>query len=139
MLSQRMAGSTAEAMERCTLCVMSSHDVEQLIAIKPGVALNLVHFLSTRNAELEERLERQALQSVHERLAAMLLPSTEGGVEIRDASHQQIGEAIGVSRGTLTRALGDFRGQGFIEIGRSRLSILDRRGLEMLARTEQAP
>jgi CRP-like cAMP-binding protein len=138
MLSQRMAGSTAEALEDCTLCVMSKSDVEHLIASKPSVALNVVHLLATRNAELEEKLERQAFQSVHERLAAILLRLAESGDEIKDVSHQQIGETIGASRETVTRALGDFRGQGLIEIGRSRVSILNRRGLESLAHTESS-
>ena len=139
MLSQHMAGSTAEALDDCTVCVMSKHDVELLIASKPSVALNVVHFLANRNAELEERLERQAFQSVHERLAAMLLRLAEDSKEIKDVSHQQIGETIGASRETVTRALGDFRNQGLIEIGRSRLVILNRYGLEALAHTENVP
>jgi len=138
MLSQRMAGSTAEALDECTLCVMSKNDVEHLIASKPSVALNVVHLLATRNAELEERLERQAFQSVHERLAAILLRLADDANEIRDVSHQQIGETIGASRETVTRALGDFRSQGWIEIGRSRIVVLNRRGIESLAHTGDA-
>jgi CRP-like cAMP-binding protein len=104
-----MAGSTAETLEDCTLCVMSRSAVEHLIASKPSVALNIVHLLATRNAEHEERLERQAFQSVHERLAAILLRLAGDGLEIKDVSHQQIGESIGASRETVTLALGDFR------------------------------
>ena len=135
MLSQRMAGSTAEALEDCTLCVMSRNDIEHLIASKPNVALNVIHLLAFRNAELEERLERQAFQSVHERLAAMLLKLAGDGTEIKDVSHHQIGETIGASRETVTRALGDFRGQGLIELGRSRIEIKDRDGLGAVAHT----
>ena len=135
MLSQRMAGSTAEALEDCTICVMSKNDVEHLIASKPSVALNVVHVLATRNSELEERLERQAFQSVHERLAATLLRLAGDELEIRDVSHQQIGETIGASRETVTRALGDFRSQGLIEIGRSHIVIRDRSRLASLAHT----
>jgi len=133
MLSQRMAGSTAEVVEDSMLCVMSRNDVERLIASNPRVALNVVHLLATRNAELEERLERQAFQSVHERLAAILLRLAGDGSEIEDVSHQQIAESIGASRETVTRALGDFRSQGFIELGRSHISIKDRDGLVDLA------
>jgi CRP-like cAMP-binding protein len=136
MLSQRMAGSTAEALEDCTLCVMSRSDIEQLIASKPSVALNVIHLLASRNAELEERLERQAFQSVHERLAAMLLKLAGDATEIKDVSHQQIGETIGASRETVTRALGDFRSQGLIELGRSHIEIKDREGLGAVAHVQ---
>jgi CRP/FNR family cyclic AMP-dependent transcriptional regulator len=91
ILSQRMAGTTAEALEDCMLCVVSKSDVEHLIVSKAHVALNVVHLLATRNMELEERLERQAFQSVHERLAAMLLRLAGDADEVRDVSHQQIG------------------------------------------------
>jgi CRP/FNR family cyclic AMP-dependent transcriptional regulator len=48
-------------------------------------------------------------------------------------SSAQIAESIGASRETVTRALGDFRSQGFIELGRSHISIKDRDGLVGLA------
>ena len=114
---------------------MSRNDIEHLIASKPNVALNVIHLLASRNAELEERLERQAFQSVHERLAAMLLKLAGDGTEIKDVSHQQIGETIGASRETVTRALGDFRSQGLIELGRSHIEIKDRDGLGAVAHT----
>lgn len=135
LLSQRMGGSTAEALEDSTLCAMSRNDLERLIITKPRVALNVLQLLAFRNAELEERLERQAFQSVHERLAAILLKLAGDGDEIRDVSHQQIGEAIGASRETVTRALGDFRARGLVDLSRSRITILNRRALEEATRT----
>jgi CRP-like cAMP-binding protein len=56
------------------------------------------------------------------------------GDEVAGASHQQIAETIGASRETVTRALGDFRAQGLIELGRSHILIRDRAGLQGLAR-----
>jgi len=133
MLSQRMADSTAEVLEDCMLCVMSRSDVEHLIASKPGVALNIIHLLAARNAELEEHLESQAFQSVHERLAASLLRLAGDGFEIKSVSHQQIGETIGASRETVTRALGDFRAQGLVDLSRSRITIKNKAGLAAAA------
>ena len=48
MLSQRMGGSIAEALEDCTLCVISRHDLEHLIQSKPNFALNVVQLLALR-------------------------------------------------------------------------------------------
>jgi CRP/FNR family transcriptional regulator, cyclic AMP receptor protein len=134
MLSQSLEDSSAEALEECTLCVMSRSDVENLILTNPRVALNIVHVLARRVSDLEKRLEMQAFQTVTERLAATLLRMAGVGDEVAGTSHQQIAETIGASRETVTRALGDFRAQGLIELGRSHILIRDRAGLAGLAR-----
>ena len=136
MLSQRMDGGTAETLEDSTLCVMSRHDLEHLIATKPNLALNIIHLLASRIAELEERLEMQAFQSVRERLAAVLLRLSAQDLEIKDVSHQQIAETIGASRETVTRALGELRSQGLVELARSRVIIKDQAQLAALAHRE---
>jgi CRP/FNR family cyclic AMP-dependent transcriptional regulator len=133
ILSQRMEDSAAEALEDCTLCVMSRHDVEDLVLTNPRVALNIIHILANRVADLEQRLEMQAFQSVTERLAATLIRMASDREDISGASHQQIAETIGASRETVTRALGDFRAQGLIDLGRSHIAIKDRRRLATLA------
>ena len=132
MLSQTMQDSTAEALDDCTICIMSRYDLESMVKTNPQVALNIVHNLASRVQDLESRLEMQAFQSVPERLAATLLRLAGDGTEISGASHQQIGENIGASRETITRALGDFRSQGLIDVGRSHIVIKDREGLDEL-------
>jgi CRP/FNR family cyclic AMP-dependent transcriptional regulator len=139
MLSQTLQDSTAEALDDCTICIMSRNDLETMIAANPLVALNIIRNLASRVHDLESRLEMQAFQSVPARLAATLLRMAGAGMEVSGASHQQIAETIGASRETVTRALGDFRDQGFIEIGRSRIWIKDRAGLARLAHGESIP
>lgn len=136
MLSQRMEDSTAEALDDCLICVMSRHDLEGMVTANPQVALNIIHNLASRVHDLESRLEMQAFQTVSERLAATLLRLAADGFEIHGASHQQIGEAIGASRETVTRTLGDFRSQGLIELGRAHIVIKDRPGIEALSHRE---
>jgi CRP/FNR family transcriptional regulator, cyclic AMP receptor protein len=136
MLSQSLEDSTAETLEDCTLCVMSRQDIENLILTNPQVALNVIHLLAARVSELERRLEMQAFLPVSERLASTLLSMAGAGDQIDGASHQQIAETIGASRETVTRALGDFRAQGLIELGRSHIRISDRGGLKRLAHGE---
>lgn len=133
MLSQHMQDSTAEALDDCLICVMSRHDLEAMIRTNPQVALNIIHDLASRVRNLESRLEVQALQSVSERLAATLLRLAGDSQEIAGASHQQIGEAIGASRETVTRTLGDFRSRGLIDLARALITIRDRAGLEELS------
>jgi CRP-like cAMP-binding protein len=133
MLSQSMEDSTAEALDDCTICVMSRHDLENVVTANRRVALNIIRHLAARVRDLESRLEMQAFQSVAERLAATLLRLAGDSAEIIGASHQQIGETIGASRETVTRALGEFRSQGLIELGRGHIVIRDRARLEGLS------
>ncbi len=137
MLSQRMEDSTAEALDDCTICIMSRHDLENMVITRPNVALNLIHNLAARVTDLESRLEMQAFQSVSERLASTLIRLAGNDSEVIGASHQQIGETIGASRETVTRSLGDFRSQGLIDLARARIVIKDRAGLEALSRKSQ--
>ena len=136
VLSQRLQGNIAEAVDDCTLCVMNRSDLDHLILAKPSIALNLMQVQANRIAELEERLEMQAFQSVPQRLAAVLLRLGATTGQAEGVSHQQIGETIGASRETVTRALGDFRSQGLIELGRSRVALKDQPGLEAIAHSE---
>ncbi len=136
VLSQRLQGNVAEAVEDCTLCVMSRSDLDHLVLAKPSIALNLMQVQANRIAELEERLEMQAFQSVAQRLAAVLLRLGKATGRAEGVSHQQIGETIGASRETVTRALGEFRSQGLIELGRSRVVLKDQPGLEAIAHNE---
>jgi CRP/FNR family transcriptional regulator len=132
LLSQKMSDSFAEAVEDSTICVMSRSDVERLIAAKPRLALNVVRHLAGRVQELEGRLEAQTYRAVPERLAGALIRLAAGGREVA-ASHQEIGDLIGASRETVTRALGELRAAGLVELGRSRIEIRDASGLRRLA------
>lgn len=139
LLSQRMEDGYAEALEDSTICIMSRSDVANLLLTRPHVAVNLIRILAARVTELEDRLEMQAFQSVTSRLAATLIRLAGETAEIKGASHQQIAETIGASRETVTRALGDLKSQGLVELARGRIEIRDKTGLRDLIDTESRP
>jgi CRP-like cAMP-binding protein len=136
LLSQRMEDGYAEALDDSTICIMSRSDVENLLLTRPHVALNLIRILAARVTDLEDRLEMQAFQSVTSRLAATLIRLAGESEEIKGASHQQIAETIGASRETVTRALGDFKAQGLVELARNRIEIRNKAGLRDFIDTE---
>jgi CRP-like cAMP-binding protein len=96
----------------------------------------LIRILAARVTDLEDRLEMQAFQSVTSRLAATLIRLAGESEEIKGASHQQIAETIGASRETVTRALGDFKAQGLVELARNRIEIRNKAGLRDFIDTE---
>lgn len=135
LIGQGMHNTFAEATEDCVLCIMSREDVERLLVTKPKVALRIFEALGNRLKETESRLEEIAFKGIPARLASLLLQlADESGSEtITGMTHQDLGEQIGTYRETTTQTLNMFKAQGLIEIGRKRITILDREGLQQIA------
>ena len=135
LIGQGMHNTFAEAIEDCVLLVMSRGDVERLLVTKPKVALRIFEALGSRLRETESRLEEIAFKGIPARLASLLLhlADEQGGETISGMTHQDLGERIGTYRETTTQTLNSFKAAGLIGIGRKRIEILDREGLERIA------
>ena len=136
LIGQGMHNTFAEAIEDCVLYVMSREDVERLLMTKPRVALRIFENLGTRLREVEERLEEIAFKSIPARLASLLLQLADerGSDSITGLTHQDLAEQIGTYRETTTQALNAFKAEGLIDIGRKRITILNRQGLQQIAK-----
>jgi CRP/FNR family cyclic AMP-dependent transcriptional regulator len=135
LIGQGMQNTFAEAVEECVLCVMSRDDVERLLVTKPKVALRIFEALGRRLRDAEGRLEEIAFKGIPARLASLLLQLSEeqGGDSIVGLTHQDLGEQIGTYRETTTQTLNSFKADGLLDIGRKRITILDREGLQRIA------
>lgn len=137
LVGQGMQDTFAEAIEDCVLCVMSRADIERLILTKPQVALRFVEAMGRRLSQVEKQLEDIAFKSIPARLAALLLRLSResGNGSVVGFTHQALGEMLGTYRETTTQVLNEFKAAGLIDIGRKRIDILDRTGLEQIAET----
>ncbi len=135
LIGQGMHNTFAVALEECVLLVMSREDVERLLVTKPQVALRLFEALGTRLKETEARLEGIAFRGIPARLASILLrlAAEQGSDTIVGMTHQDLGEQVGTYRETTTQTLNSFKAEGLIDIGRKRITILDREGLQRIA------
>jgi CRP-like cAMP-binding protein len=135
LIGQGMHNTFAEAVEDCVLYVMSREDVERLLVTKPKVAVRMFEALGSRLKETETRLEEIGFKGIPARLASLLLQLADerGSDTITGLTHQDLGEQIGTYRETTTQTLNTFRSEGLIDIGRKRITILDREGLRRLA------
>jgi len=135
LVGQGMHNTFAEAVDECVLCVLSRADVERIILARPQVALRFVEALGRRLTDLEARLEDVAFKSITARLAGLLLRLADeaGGARVEGYTHQDLAERLGTYRETTTQTLNEFKQRGLIEIGRKRIDILDRAGLERAA------
>jgi CRP/FNR family cyclic AMP-dependent transcriptional regulator len=137
LIGQGMHNSFAEATEDSAILVMSRDDVERLLVTKPKVALRIFEVLGKRLREAEVRLEEIAFKGIPARLASLLLQlaDREDSTTIRGLTHQDLGEQVGTYRETTTQTLNTFKAEGLIDIGRKRITILDREGLERIAQS----
>ena len=135
LIGQGMHNTFAEATEDCVLIVMSREDVERLLITKPQVALRIFEAMGNRLKETESRLEAIAFKGIPARLASLLLQLADERQSdtIQGLTHQDLGERIGTYRETTTQTLNSFKASGLIDIGRKRIRILDRDGLERIA------
>lgn len=146
LLGQGLAGSYAEAMTPCVLCLMSREDVKTLLLGDPRIALRIVEVLGQRLIEAERRLSDFAFKSLPERLAALLLRLAQeprprlwgsGYLEVR-YTHEQLAEMVGTYRETVTKILNEFRAAGWVDLRRGRIVILDCAALAAIADAAQS-
>src|SRR5262252_3673152 len=129
MLGVSMRSASAEAVDDSLLCVMSEADVERLVLSKPQVGLRMIEILGRRLAAAEARLEDFAYRSASSRIATALLRMSNDGA-IEGVSHQDLADAVGAYRETVTKILDEFEAAGLVALGRRRLEVLDAEALQ---------
>lgn len=134
---QSMMDSFAEAIEDATLCVMSRHDVEELVRQYPSVGIRLLDTQARRVRELEARLEESSLRDMQSRVASALLRLWERqGTDTVEVSHQELADIVGTYRETVTRTLAELRDDGLIALERRSIHIANAAGLRSLVASE---
>ncbi|MFZ5975276.1 MAG: Crp/Fnr family transcriptional regulator [Bacillota bacterium] len=90
--------------------------------------------LYKRLAESLQVLESVTFDRVDRRLAAWLLNlSEEEKSATLHVTHEQIAAELGSAREVISRMLGEMRHQGWLELGRKRIKIIDKEALAELA------
>jgi len=123
----------AIAFTRVDLISAPATSVRQAIEKDARVALLLLQGLSSRILQTETMIETLTHRDMSSRLVSFLLvlcrdfgmPGTRGITIDLKLSHQAIAEAIGSTRVTITRLLGDLRNDGLVEIDRKRITVFD--------------
>lgn len=131
LVGQGMHNAFAEAIDHCTLCVMSRLDVERIIEQKPQVALRFLESMARRLQQAERKLEDLAFRSIPTRLAALLEDLASDEAVIEGYTHQDLAEMLGTYRETATQTLNEFKSNGWLEISRKRIVILDPEALHL--------
>ena len=123
----------AVAFARVEMSSAPAGSVRNAIEADSGVGLLLLQGLSSRVLQTETMIETLTHRDMSSRLVSFLLvlcrdfgvPSDDGiTIDLR-LSHQAIAEAIGSTRVTITRLLGDLRNLGLLQIDRKKITVFD--------------
>ncbi len=123
----------ALAFTRVEMLSAPAASVRTAIEEDSSVGLLLLQGLSSRVLQTETMIETLTHRDMSSRLVSFLLvlcrdfgvPGDRGiTIDLR-LSHQSIAEAIGSTRVTITRLLGDLRSLGLLQIDRKKITVFD--------------
>ncbi|MEM9770281.1 MAG: global nitrogen regulator NtcA [Cyanobacteria bacterium P01_D01_bin.73] len=115
------------------LLSVSIEQMEKSLKEEPELAMVMLRGLSSRILQTEMMIETLAHRDMESRLVSFLLilcrdfgiPSSDGVTVDLKLSHQAIAEAIGSTRVTVTRLLGDLRDREMISILKKKITVHD--------------
>ena len=121
----------AVAFTTVELLSVPIEQVEKALKENPELSMWMLKGLSTRILQTEMMIETLAHRDMGSRLVSFLLilcrdfgvPESEGMTIDLKLSHQAIAEAIGSTRVTVTRLLGDLRQENMISINKKRITV----------------
>jgi CRP/FNR family cyclic AMP-dependent transcriptional regulator len=127
-----------EALEPATILSCTEDELARLVEAAPAFGVRVLTLLLESARQVGDELARLAFCAVPARLAAKLLDLMERygrvtplGIRIDVRfTHMQLSAMIGTSRETLTKALGELRASGSIDVRDRLIWVLDADALE---------
>ncbi|MDD5169355.1 MAG: Crp/Fnr family transcriptional regulator [Syntrophales bacterium] len=136
--------ANAVAMDDTELLLFTRERFMEIVSRHPALAMNMLASLSERLVHLTRLVENLSLKEVHERLAAYLLHLSDvqgnpAAVHL-DINKGQLASLLGTIPETLSRILTRLHNDELIGVQGRKISILNRRRLQMMAdRAEGEP
>lgn len=96
---------------------------------KPQVAIRLLNAVGRRLEETRTKLEEATFQNATARVCRALIRLAGESSELSGVTHQDLADATGLYRETVTNVLGHLQAQGILELAKKKIAILDRTGL----------
>ena len=125
--------TSAAAVTECRVISVDRARLDQVFRSHPELALPMLQYLARTVRLLSDHVGGMSFRPADQRIARHLLslPSLPDG-SIR-STHEEIGAAVGTSRVTVSRVLGEFARRGWLSTGYRALRLLDREGLALFA------
>ena len=122
--------TSAMALEDCSILSVNQAQLDAAFQRHPELALPMLRYLARTVRMLSDHVEASSLPA-RQRVVRWLLdqPHQNGAVQ---ATHEGIGQAVGLSRVTVSRVLGELSGHGLVDRGYRRVMLPDRDTLKDL-------
>jgi CRP-like cAMP-binding protein len=123
--------ASCAAMEESSLLLIPRDAFEELLRLKPEIAVETIRLLGRRLRSLVGLVEELSLLEVPQRLAKYLLAiqARRGSTFTLTQSNQEIASRLGTVREIVSRCLHRLEQQGVIEIQGRRIRIVDEQAL----------
>ena len=130
--------ATAQVIEDSEIGMIANEELERLLKQRGDITFKIIEVMAERLRTAQYHIMDLALRDVDGRLASSLLTlareygeKTARGQCINiNLSQQQLANLIGSSRETVGRILSSWKKQGFIEVDKQLISIVDVEGLK---------
>ena len=131
LLGQTMLITKAISGEAgATVAVMDVDAARELLEANSVLA---VEMLGPRLAKSDEQHYRALFQTADSRIAALLLEIAGGGATVEGLTQCEIGETLGMYRETVANTLNAMKIDRLIEVGRMKITLLDKQALRELS------
>lgn len=122
----------AVAFTDCTLVVIERRDFLQTLQEQPEIAMRVIELLCARLRRTTQQVEDLMFLDLKRRVAKTLLVMSSGSMQALTITQSDLSQIVGMSREMVNRQLQVWDREGWISLGRRRISVLKPESLERL-------
>lgn len=130
----RVTSNTAVTV--CQTVSINQQRLDQIFRVHPELAIPMLQYLAQTVRMLSDHVDGMSFRPANQRVARYLLSLPLDENDAVRCTHEEIGAAVGVSRITVSRVLGEFAQQGWLETGYRFMRLLNRPALMALSTQE---
>ncbi len=123
--------TSAMAIRECSVVSVSRSQLDELFARHPELALPMLQYLARTVRILSNHVDNASLPA-ERRVVRYLLSQPTGSDGRLTCTHEEIGQAVGASRVTVSRVLSELSRQGALKTGYGSLWLVNRAYLQRM-------
>jgi CRP/FNR family cyclic AMP-dependent transcriptional regulator len=133
LVDDLVRSASARTAQETDLVVVLRQAFLQALNDHPEVSQQVIRSLVTRLRAADQKIEAFAYLDAAGRVARVLLELDHQPGVVLNLSHEELGNMAATSRQTTTKVLGEWEGEGYVELSRRGIQIMDRDALGLYA------
>jgi CRP/FNR family cyclic AMP-dependent transcriptional regulator len=126
LLGEPQQTQFAIALENTRVMTWTTEQIEEIVALRPKLAIGLFQLLVRRSVEFGSRIESLSAENISRRLALSLIrfsqrlgtAAADGSIQMIPLTHELLSQYVGTSREAVTQYMNQFRRQGYVRYSR---------------------